>query len=61
MGESKIMKSWFTQLHKCELTLNMRGSKGGSLLDRFFNCSKGSEQEGLGESTSVTTQFFPQG
>lgn len=60
MGESKIMKSWFIKL-KCELTPNMRGSKEGSSLDRFFSCFKGSEQEGLGESTSVTTQFFPQG
>lgn len=54
------MKSWLTHLHKCVLTLSMRGATGGSPLDRFLNCAKGSEGEGGGEDCSTTIQFFPQ-
>lgn len=59
MGGDKGMRGWLTYLQEHLLTLNVRGAKGESSLDRFLQCSRGSGEEGVGEDASMTIQSFP--
>lgn len=55
------MKGWFTCLQECVLTLNTRGAKGVSSLNKFLCFSGGSGEDGMEEDASMTVKFFPRG
>lgn len=59
MGGDRGTKDWFTHLHMCVLTLNLREAKKVPPLDRFLCFAGGFGEEGMEEPAGMTIQFFP--